>query len=369
MEVGMQSAVSVPYIGSKIALISNVDIRYEGVLHSIDTFNSTVALYNVRSFGTEGRRHPDVAPSAKSYSYIIFKGKDIKDLTVCEPATNRIPDDPAVVSVNIPPSSAHQSGMMQNNQSMQHPPMDRHFGNTGQMMNNQGPYGNRDYYGGPGGHPNMGRPNHYNMNSHQGANQMRHPVYPQHAQMNVPMRGGYGNVHMDVDGGMASRGRPRGGRGGRGGGRRIVGELAPQPNQAVKKELSTAFDFESSNAKFDKTEAKTENKAENGENAGTEHVANVGYNKAASFFDRISCETSDRAAGQDSRVDRDKQRLLDQETFGGAAANMPRGGSYRRGYARGRGRGYSNFSRGSQRYIQSVTIGGGGGGGGGFGRY
>ena len=54
----------VPYIGSRISLISKSEIRYEGTLYTINTQESTVALQYVRSFGTEGRRldGPWIAP-------------------------------------------------------------------------------------------------------------------------------------------------------------------------------------------------------------------------------------------------------------------------------------------------------------------
>lgn len=104
------------YFGSKISLISKSEIRYDGVLHSVDTNQGTVTLQSgqfsvlhlsytstVRSLGTEGRTAVPIASSDYEYPYIVFRAPDIKELQVSEPPfqpVSHMPNnDPAIVAV------------------------------------------------------------------------------------------------------------------------------------------------------------------------------------------------------------------------------------------------------------------------------
>jgi protein LSM14 len=79
-----------------------------GTLVEINSENSSVALENVTSYGTETRKEgaEAVAPSDRLYEYIVFRGSDVKDLRIEEtrkeeaPAPPQMPNDPAILGVS-----------------------------------------------------------------------------------------------------------------------------------------------------------------------------------------------------------------------------------------------------------------------------
>jgi protein LSM14 len=144
-----EGGASIPYLGSKISLISKSDIRYEGILYTVDAVDSTVALQNVRSFGTENRR-PDkpVPPSNEIYDYIIFRGSDINDIHIASPQMPPMPSGP--------PKSQPTENPGQQIPGQQYPQQGygQYYGYPPYMM----PYGYPGYY--PGGYPGQpGFPN------------------------------------------------------------------------------------------------------------------------------------------------------------------------------------------------------------------
>lgn len=73
------------YKGVTISLISRSDIRYIGVLDDINQETSSIALINVKSCGTEGRKnnpYEEIPANDNVFPYICFRASDVKDLVV-----------------------------------------------------------------------------------------------------------------------------------------------------------------------------------------------------------------------------------------------------------------------------------------------
>ena len=289
--------MSVPYIGSHISLISKSEVRYEGTLYTIDTVNSTVALQNVTSFGTENRcQDRFVAPSNEIYEYIIFRAGDIKDLKVCDPPVMAQQgfQDPAIVSMPAPP------------QSMVPPPQQQQQQHMAPMPLQQPP-----------------------------ATQMPVQQQPPAAAPSNPT----------VVATNETEKLP-------GAGKHLTERKPSRSSRGKKKEKLSEFDLSASNAKFDKQkimgEVAESVRDQDGDDEGALkdnpfgiHIP-VAYKKTESFFDSLSSSSSDRLDAQ--RAAQAKSfRQTDVETFGAAGSNYrPRGW-------RGRGRGRGGRGRGGSR--------------------
>ncbi|XP_058466356.1 protein LSM14 homolog B-B isoform X2 [Malaya genurostris] len=136
-----------PEIGSCISLISKADIRYEGLLFTVDPDRCTIALARVKSYGTEDRETQfPIAPQNQCYDYILFRGSDIKDIRVIN--NNPVPNDPAIMQMHLPPQQPL-------------PPMQNKLGQPGFqsqpgfMLPQMGP---GPMAGPPPGHQPMGQP-------------------------------------------------------------------------------------------------------------------------------------------------------------------------------------------------------------------
>jgi protein LSM14 len=306
------SSPAMPYVGSRISLISKSEIRYEGILYVINTEESTIALQNVRSYGTEGRTTPDVPATDEVYDFIIFRGEDIKDLTVLEgtatkPSKRAVLEDPAVVSVGPERKVA----------SRQAPSYAKETHNREQ----RGAYHREQ----PTERYDRGN-RRENRNVTNNTRQVQSHGQQQHNRERTQGHTAQGKGHGK--GGQRRSFQHNNHRGG------PVGELKANENAQTKAEVgSEEFDFSSANEKFEKP-------AEDSKDISVADTR-AGYSKTKGFFDDISCDALDRAsnkeAGRMDRTMRDKQRELDKETFGASAMSRPFGYGGHRRYQHGKG--------------------------------
>lgn len=341
---------------SKISLVSKSDIRYEGFLHFINAEENTVGLKSVRMLGTEGRKgggSSEVAPNDQLYDFIIFRGSDIKDLTVYEAPTQMV--DPAIVSAT--PASGNRGGRggaaqpQQQQQALPQPrgnsyaeragarpaaaaPMtvqaggdrrdDRRFPAPQQQQQAHQSNNNNNYSRGGGGYTANSNAMGYHRGGGGGYN---------------ADRGGYGR-------GGGSRGYGGGGgRGGYGGGghhhhmggggssappRRVhTGQDFTAASADQKEQFNEQFDFEKAKEAFEKRRAEFDKDREEGR-----VQVKSSYDKK-SFFDSISVESK-----EPKRQDREETKRADAETFGSEMVSSLR--PFRRGRG-GRGRYNSRF--------------------------
>ncbi|KIX08999.1 uncharacterized protein Z518_00077 [Rhinocladiella mackenziei CBS 650.93] len=135
-------------IGQRFNLISKSEIRYVGTLHEINPEQSTIALENVYSFGTEDRKvEKFIPPSQQKYGFIVFRGSDVKDIKIAEeeqsqpsPPSN-MPSDPAILNASRPgppPQGPPRDGPFSPGEYPPHPPFGGYYP-PGQFGRGYGP--------------------------------------------------------------------------------------------------------------------------------------------------------------------------------------------------------------------------------------
>eukprot|EP00616_Rhizochromulina_sp_CCMP1243_P009019 CAMPEP_0118964054 /NCGR_PEP_ID=MMETSP1173-20130426/1830_1 /TAXON_ID=1034831 /ORGANISM="Rhizochromulina marina cf, Strain CCMP1243" /LENGTH=421 /DNA_ID=CAMNT_0006912475 /DNA_START=104 /DNA_END=1370 /DNA_ORIENTATION=- len=318
---------SAPLIGSRISLISKKEIRYEGILYDINKRDATIALKNVRSFGTEDREAPiAVKPSQDVHEFVKFRGMDIRDLHVHQepagatpapvqgatgvPKNNSVPAAvaptppppppvPSTVgavgaSAPRPPPAQHAPAQRrQRQQQQQQPPRAQQQQQQQQppAPSNQPPKSKTPAWS--SGPPTMARA------QARPAPQPRQAGQPNHQRQAAPGTGGGPRPMPGMGASLVNR-RLRGGPG-------------------SVDDVSRDFDFTSANLAFDKEREK----ASLSSGAVGQPVVVKKYNPS-SFFDELSCDALDAQAGQRGKFSMSEERKKNSETFGAESIQINR---------------------------------------------
>lgn len=303
----------------KFSIISKSGVRYVGFLLGIEGEQKTLSFEKVISYGSEGRigNGRDIPPSNNVFDFIIFKAEEIAHLKLIEPPPtppqNEIFTDPAIVQTG-PKSTPGDNSSLQNNT----------------------------------------RPN-YNMEQDRAPEKATVDSFPQPSQESFPeVQPSFDNNGSDRF--ADNKNAPKDFQGGH----RNNNKNMPRQNQRngprnyrSKPGLTipdSDFDFQSFNAQFNKEDLKKEfSSSEFGLNSNDGSQDTKGfYDKKTSFFDNISCDSKNKAEGQNSNSF-GFQRKNNYETFGiNSKYNRNNNGGYRG--SRGRGNNNSRYQgQGSNR--------------------
>ena len=94
-----------------------------GTLHEINPEQSTIALEDVYSFGTESRKADNFIPaSQQKFDYIVFRGSDVKDIKIAEeqkenkqPEQQNVLNDPAILVRSLKESTMRNTPLVVSN--------------------------------------------------------------------------------------------------------------------------------------------------------------------------------------------------------------------------------------------------------------
>lgn len=308
-------------IGCKISLISHQDIRYDGTLFSINQNESSIALKDVRVFGTEDRvtdPAKKVAPSNAPIPFVTFPGSEIKDLYVHEAAAAEAAGD-----LPTPPNKAPQPAAASRVESKSR----NNRNDTKVTAPPQPPSSREDRQKADGNRQ------HHQHNQQQSAATTKVASAPSRESKPATQSSVGTGSHL-----LRLRERKASG------------------NHDVIEATTGEFNFEEGIKSFHKDEVSKEVNVE-------ETAGNKKYIKD-DFFDNLSNDVTEKGEGRKTRLTASEERQLNQDTFGAIALQS----NYRRG-GRGRGRGGQGGGSGTGGgYGRGGGRGGGYGSGGGRGR-
>eukprot|EP00985_Skeletonema_marinoi_P032455 scaffold39139_cov182-Skeletonema_marinoi.AAC.11 len=296
-----------PLIGNRISLISKKNIRYEGVLYSINESDATVALQDVKSFGTEGRELLDttgqtnfVPPQDTVHTYLLFRGQDIKDLHVHEKqGTPAAAADTTPAKEEAPAAAAVET---KKEESISEPETKKETSAKAKTESKEN-----------------------KPNAKKGGNQKKNMVGSGASLLNKKARGAKGDQseYRSLDLSLT-----------------LPTLLYPLLDQSITVKVGEDFDFESNLEKFENTKISADDEEEDDIQEEDTNVYSAG-----DFFDSISCDAIDKANGIDNRLRGADERNLNLDTFGATSL----GNNRRRYGGRGRGRGGRGRGRGRGR--------------------